>query len=123
MILRKQKAARASAAKNLHSESRLDEALRETFPASDPIAITIEESSPKVIRASKVVGAHLIIREPVMRGPRMTETDEAKVGAEERSLAAPLNPMLWGPIQLFNWWSLLIWGGPTNSPPKGSAAN
>jgi hypothetical protein len=35
-----------------HLEDMLDEALRETFPASDPIAITIDHQTPKVVRAS-----------------------------------------------------------------------
>jgi hypothetical protein len=50
------------------------------------------------------------------------EAEQAKVGAKERSLAGPFNPMLWGPIQLFNWWSILMGGGPANSANKETAA-
>jgi hypothetical protein len=120
MSLRKRKS--AGAAKNAPLESRLDDALRETFPASDPIAITIDRPPrSEVIRASKAVDTRPVIRASVVRGPLM-EAEQAKVGAKEPSLAAPFNPMLWGPIELFNWWSLLIWGGLTNSPHKGAAA-
>jgi hypothetical protein len=118
MSLRKRKSAGASAAKNAHLESRLDDALRETFPASDPIAITIDRPPrSKVIRAD----TRSVIRASVVRGPLM-EAEQAKVGAKERSLAGPFNPMLWGPIQLFNWWSILMGGGPANSAHKETAA-
>jgi hypothetical protein len=122
MSLRKRKSAGASAAKKVDLESQLDDALRETFPASDPIAITIDRPPrSKVILASKVVDTRSVIRASVVRGPLM-EAEQAKVGAKERSLAGPFNPMLWGPIQLFNWWSILMGGGPANSAHKETAA-
>ena len=33
-----------------HDEQALDEALRESFPASDPIAVTIEHSDPPAVK-------------------------------------------------------------------------
>jgi hypothetical protein len=46
-----------------------------------------------------------------VRGPLVAEAEqEAKVGAGERSLIGPFKAMWWGPIQFFNWWSLLIGG-------------
>jgi hypothetical protein len=94
----------------------LDEALRETFPASDPIAITIEPH-PKAMRVSKVVPAPTTMRASIIAEAEL----EAKAGAEEQS-PSPFNAMLWGPIQLLNWWSLLIGGRLTHSPSKASAA-
>jgi hypothetical protein len=97
-------------------ENRLDEALRETFPASDPIAIMIDQApARKIIHAPKVVGARSVMRASVVRGPLMAEAEQTKVGTEEPSPAALFNPHVMG-IQLFNWWSLLIWGRPNNSP-------
>jgi hypothetical protein len=78
MSLRKRKSAGASAAKNVHLESRLDDALRETFPASDPIAITLDRPPrSKIIRASKVVDTRSVIRASVVRGPLM-KAEQAK---------------------------------------------
>ena len=36
-----------------HDEQALDEALRESFPASDPIAVTIEHSDPPPAKPAK----------------------------------------------------------------------
>jgi hypothetical protein len=89
-----------------HSEDMLDEALRETFPASDPIAITIDHRAPKGARASKVM------RDSIVRGPLIAEAEQGAkaVAAEEHSLSGHFKAMLWGPTQIFNWWSFLIGG-------------
>jgi hypothetical protein len=41
-----------------HLDQRLDEALWETFPASDPIAVTIDEGARAMVRTFKV-GDHV----------------------------------------------------------------
>jgi hypothetical protein len=120
--LRREKTAGTSESAVSHLEDMLDEALRETFPASDPIAITIAQP-PKVVRASKVVVAPSVMRASMVRGPLIADPEpEAKIGAEKQSLPGPFNAMFWGPIQLFNWWSLLMGSGLTHSPDKASAA-
>jgi hypothetical protein len=87
-----------------HLENLLDEALRETFPASDPIAITIDQPLPR--------SECLATRASVSRSLAIAEAEpEAKTGAEGQRLTGPFNAMLWGPIQFFNWWSLLMGGG------------
>jgi hypothetical protein len=120
--VRKEKTARTSESAVSHLEDMLDEALRETFPASDPIAITIAQP-PKVIRASKVLGAPSVMRASIVRGPLIAEAEpEAKIGAEKQSLPSPFNAMLWGPIQLFNWWSLLMGSRLSHCSDKASAS-
>jgi hypothetical protein len=117
--LRRHKSTGVSGAANSHLENMLDEALSETFPASDPIAITIEPH-PRAMRGSKVVPAPTTMRGSILRGPLIAEAEPE--GAEEQTLTSPFNAMLWGPIQLFTWWSLLIGGRLTHSPSKTSAA-
>jgi hypothetical protein len=51
--LLKSKKSRLSDSEAVHLDRLLDEALRETFPASDPIAITID-------RPSKAIAAELL---------------------------------------------------------------
>jgi hypothetical protein len=87
----------------------LDEALRETFPASDPVAITIDQPLRKVFPTSKVVAAPAVTRAPILRGPALAEAGP-EAEAKEQTQTGPLDAMLWGPIQFFSWWSLLVWG-------------
>ena len=69
--------------------------------------------------ALKLVRAPTVMRDSIVRGPHIVETEQGtKVGAEEHNL----NAMWWGPIQIFNWWSFLFGGGPANSPDKAAAA-
>jgi hypothetical protein len=42
---------RAKSARRAHREQQLDEALEESFPASDPPAITVSTPSPKRSRS------------------------------------------------------------------------
>jgi hypothetical protein len=88
-----------------HLEDMLDEALRETFPASDPTAITIDHPAPKVVRAPTVA------RDSV-EGPLIAEAEQGAklIAADEHGLGGPFKAMLWGPIQMFNWWSFLMGG-------------
>jgi hypothetical protein len=111
MTLRTKKLAGGPESAVSHLEDMLDEALRETFPASDPIAITIDHPAQRVVRASKVMRAPTVMQDSIVRGPLIAEAEQgAKVGAGEVSLTGPFKAMLWGPIQVFNWWSFLIWG-------------
>jgi hypothetical protein len=104
--LRKNKSVPALMVDNSHLDNQLDEALRETFPASDPIAITIDRPIPaEVTRGSKVVAAPLATRTSVLIAGA---EPEAKTGTEGQSPTGPFNAMLWGPIQFFNWWALLM---------------
>jgi hypothetical protein len=100
MGLRRYKSAGASAAPNLHLENMLDEALRETFPASDPIAITIDQPPPLIAEAES----------------------KAMVDAGEQSLIGPFNAMLWGPIQFFNWGHSSFGGARPGKPDEASVA-
>ena len=45
MTLEDKEAHKASAATSAHIDELLDEALKQTFPASDPVAINIERAS------------------------------------------------------------------------------
>jgi hypothetical protein len=68
------------------------------------------------MRASKVMRAPTVLHESVVQGPLIAEAEQGtKVGAEGHSLTGPFVAMFWGPIQLFNWWSFLIGGGPAKA--------
>jgi hypothetical protein len=73
-----------------HLDKMLDEALRETFPASDPIAITIEPL--KSIASAE------------HQGPDNLAT------SDEPALVSFYDTNLWGINQIFDWWSLLLGG-------------
>jgi hypothetical protein len=70
------------------------------FPASDPVAITIDQPPPpEGNRAPKVVGASLMTRASILRGPLIAEAEaEAKI-TEQRTSTGPFNAMLWDPFK------------------------
>ena len=65
-----------SKAEAAHLDNLLDEALRETFPASDPIAITIDHPAQRVVRASKVMRAPTVMQDSIVRGPLIAEAEQ-----------------------------------------------
>jgi hypothetical protein len=83
-----------------HLDKMLDEALRETFPASDPIAITID----KPLKA---------IASEALPGPdNLAASPHTTVGGTEPK-PAPVSffdANLWVINQIFDWWSLLLGG-------------
>jgi hypothetical protein len=81
-----------------HLDKMLDEALRETFPASDPIAITID----KPLKA---------IASEALPGPdNLATSPQTTVGGTEPepALVSFFDATLWGINQIFDWWSLLL---------------
>jgi hypothetical protein len=77
----------------------LDEALRETFPASDPIAITIDKPLKSI--ASEEQGP-----DNLATSPRTTFS-----GTEPKpALASFYDANLWGINRIFEWWSLVLGG-------------
>ena len=92
----KSKKGRLSESDAAHLDRLLDEALRETFPASGPIAITID-------RPSKAMAAELLqsVDDPTMSAPpTATEPKSALVGFYDAHL--------WGINQILDWWLLLL---------------
>ena len=84
-----------------HLDNMLDEALRETFPASDPIAITIDKPL-KSIASEEHQGP-----DNLATSPRTTFS-----AAEPKpALVSFYDANLWGINQIFDWWSLLLGGG------------
>jgi hypothetical protein len=83
-----------------HLDKMLDEALRETFPASDPIAITIDKPL-KSIASDEHQGPDNLATSPwtTFSG---TEPKPALVSFYDANL--------WGINQIFDWWSLLLGG-------------
>jgi hypothetical protein len=82
-----------------HRDKTLDEALRETFPASDPIAITID-------KPLKSVASEEQDRDNLATSPRKTFG-----GTEpEPELVSFYDANLWGINQIFDWWSLVLGG-------------
>jgi hypothetical protein len=83
-----------------HLDKMLDEALRETFPASDPIAITIDKPL-KSIASEEHQGP-----DNLATSPRTTFS-----GTEPKpALVSFYDANLWGINQIFDWWSLLLGG-------------
>jgi hypothetical protein len=94
--LLKSKRGRLNESEAVHLDRLLDEALRETFPASDPIAITID-------RPSKAIAAELLqsADDPAMSAP-LTATEP------KSALLSFYDAHLWGINQIFDWWLLLL---------------
>jgi hypothetical protein len=90
--LLKSKKGRLSEPEAVHLDRLLDEALRETFPASDPIAITMDRPS-KAIAAEQLQSAD----DPAMSAP--------PTATEPKSF---YNAHLWGINQIFDWWLFLL---------------
>lgn len=89
-----------------HLDNLLDEALRETFPASDPIAITIDRPWKGI--ASEQINSQLSLTTEAA-------SHELMVGGAENEppIVGLYDANLWGLRQIsyvFNWWSLLLWG-------------
>jgi hypothetical protein len=82
-----------------HLDKMLDEALGETFPASDPIAITIDKPLKSI--ASEEQGPDNLATSPrtTFRG---TEPKPAPVSFYDANL--------WSINQIFDWWSLVVGG-------------
>jgi hypothetical protein len=96
----KRKKVRMSEPEAAHLDKMLDEALRETFPASDPIAITIDKPL-KAIASEGVQGP-----DNLATSPRTTVS-----GTEPKpALVSFYDANLWGINQIFDWWSLLLGG-------------
>jgi hypothetical protein len=92
----KSKKGRLSESDVAHLDRLLDEALRQTFPASDPIAITID-------KPSKAMAAELLqsVDDPgVPTPPTATEPRSA--------MASFYDAHLWTINQIFEWWLLLL---------------
>jgi hypothetical protein len=93
-----------SEAEAVHVDNLLDEALRETFPASDPIAITIEKPSKAV--------AHGDLRSSPGNSSMAAITQKAFVSSAPPDVD-PYDPNLWAVRQIsyfFEWWSLMLGG-------------
>jgi hypothetical protein len=93
-----------SEAEAVHLDNLLDEALRETFPASDPIAITIDKP-PKGIASPDDLHS--------------SDSPSTAAGPHETSVSWTLpivsfyDPNLWALRQIsyfFDWWSVLLGG-------------
>jgi hypothetical protein len=93
-IASERRQARRSKSEVAHLDELLDEALCETFPASDPIAITIDKP-PRSIAFQGAVSHENLEMPP-----------QAKMG--ETIVATVFDP--WGINQIFHWWSLLLGG-------------
>jgi hypothetical protein len=76
--LRREKTTGTSKSTASHLEDMLDEALRETFPASDPIAISVVHTPPKAASAPKVVRAPRDISDSIVRGPLIAEVERER---------------------------------------------
>jgi hypothetical protein len=92
-----------SKAEAAHLDSLLDEALRETFPASDPIAIMIDRPSKGI----EPDGLH----SPDI--PPMAASSQEIVVSEAPPVVGFFDANLWALRQIsdyFDWWSRLLGG-------------
>jgi hypothetical protein len=98
---KKQPALGRSKAEAAHLDNLLDEALRETFPASDPIAITVDKPWKSLAPPDD------------LHGPSSAaESQEIVVGSAPTVLSL-FDANLWALRQIsscFDWWSYLLGG-------------
>jgi hypothetical protein len=98
MAIDKRKKVLRNEPETAHLDKMLDEALRETFPASDPIAITIDKPL-KAVASEEPLG-------PDTLAPSLRTTAG---GTEPKpTLVGFYDANLWGFNQIFDWWSLLL---------------
>jgi hypothetical protein len=93
-----------SEAEAVHLDNLLDEALRETFPASDPIAITID-------KPSKAIGLEGLRSSP--DNPSTAAISREALVSWAPPIVGPFDPNLWAVRQIsyfFEWWSLMLGG-------------
>jgi hypothetical protein len=81
-----------------HLDKLLDEALRETFPASDSIAISID-------KPSKAVAA-----EQLQSPDDLATLSPGTATKPKSALASFYDVHLWSINQIFDWWLLLVGG-------------
>jgi hypothetical protein len=93
-----------SKAEAAHLDDLLDEALRETFPASDPIAIIVDKPSKSVAPPDELHSAD--------NPPTAAESQEVVVAWAPPFLGL-FDANLWALRQMssyFDWWSHLLGG-------------
>jgi hypothetical protein len=91
---------RLSDAEAAHLDTLLDDALRETFPASDPIAICID---------SPLEGIAPDNLQDLDNAP-MPPPTTLKGTEPKATLMSYYDANLWGINQIFDWWLLLVGG-------------
>jgi hypothetical protein len=92
-----------SKAEAAHLDNLLDEALRETFPASDPIAITMD----KPAKGIEPDGLHS------PDSPSMAAGSQEIVATRTPPIVGFFAPNLWALRQIsdyFDWWARLLGG-------------
>jgi hypothetical protein len=91
---------RLSEAEAAHLDALLDDALRETFPASDPIAICVDRRSEALTNGD--------VQDPdsVALPPQAA----LKATQPKPTLMSLYDANLWGINQIFDWWLALVGG-------------
>jgi hypothetical protein len=93
-----------SKAEAAHLDNLLDEALRETFPASDPIAITIDKPTRRVTPPDNLHGSD---------SPSMRPGTREVVASRAPPVVGFFDANLWALRQIsdyFDWWCRLLGG-------------
>jgi hypothetical protein len=88
-----------SDAEAAHLDMLLDDALRETFPASDPIAICIDRPAEATANNPQELDNVAMPLRATPKGPEPKTT-----------LMSYYDANLWGINQIFDWWLLLVGG-------------
>jgi hypothetical protein len=89
-----------SEAEAVHLDSLLDEALRETFPASDPIAITID-------KPWKVIAPEGLHNPDI---PSIAAGSQEPIASWTPPIVSFYDANLWAASYFFDWWSVLLGG-------------
>jgi hypothetical protein len=89
-----------SDAEAAYLDTLLDDALRETFPASDPIAICIDRPLEALTLGN--------VRDP--DNVAMPPQAILKATEPQSTLMSLYDANLWGINQIFDWWLLLVGG-------------
>jgi hypothetical protein len=98
--IKKGKTRRLSEAEAAHLDKLLDDALRETFPASDPIAICVDRALEALTLGD--------LQDP---DNRAFPPQAGLKATEPKSILMSLyDANLWGINQIFDWWLALVGG-------------
>jgi hypothetical protein len=98
--IKKGKTRRVSEAEAAHLDTLLDDALRETFPASDPIAICIDRPLEALTLSDLQDPDNVAL--PPQAGLKATQPKSALLSLYEANLS--------GINQIFDWWLALVGG-------------
>jgi len=106
--IKRGKTRRLSEAEAAHLDTLLDDALRETFPASDPIAICVDRPLEVLTHPVRALSPLLDLQDP--DNVALPPQTGLKATQPKPTLMSLYDANLWGINQIFDWWLALVGG-------------